>query len=376
MTMALPAFKRSEFLTLGVELELQILDPNDYGLSPSAPDLLFWVGRQGTHPGSIGPEITQGMIEISTGIQQTHEGLLFELNSLRDFLARGARELNLRLCGGGTHPFQHWGDNRISSGERYRYVSDLYGYLAKQFTVFGQHIHVGCRSGDEALWLLHALSRYVPHLIALSASSPFLLGRDTHFASSRLNSVFAFPLSGRAPMALGWQDFVSYFEKMARTGMVSSMKDFYWDIRPKPEFGTIEVRVCDTPLTVEHAADLAAYVQVIAYYLLTERPFAPSDDDYLVYTFNRFQASRFGLSGTLVDPKSAVHTTIGEDIRVTLAAVESHASELGADKACARLAGRVTEGRNDAEWIRHAFEDLGSLPEMIRAQSGLWTEHR
>jgi hypothetical protein len=101
---------------------------------------------------------------------------------------------------------------------------------------------------DAALLMLHRMSRYIPHFIALSASSPYVQGQDTAFDSARLNSVFAFPLSGRAPMALTWDDFTTYFNKMTRTGVVKSMKDFYWDIRPKPEFGTIEIRVFDTPL--------------------------------------------------------------------------------------------------------------------------------
>jgi glutamate---cysteine ligase / carboxylate-amine ligase len=124
--------------------------------------------------------------------------------------------------------------------------------------VFGQHIHVGCESGDDALFLLHSLNRYVPHFIALSASSPFFQGSDPPFNSARLNSVFAFSLGGRAPFLLRWVDFESeYFAKMETMGIVKSMKDFYWDIRPKPEYGTIELRACDTPLTVERAAALA-----------------------------------------------------------------------------------------------------------------------
>ena len=145
--------------------------------------------------------------------------------------------------------------------ERFHYSRELYGYLAKQFTVFGQHVHIGVPSGDDALYLLHALSRYVPHFIALSASSPFLQGEDTGFESSRLNSVFAFPLSGRAPFVLTWERVQPLLRQDDEHRHRASMKDFYWDIRPKPEYGTIEMRVCDTPLTVDRAAALAGYVQ-------------------------------------------------------------------------------------------------------------------
>ncbi|MDP3036597.1 MAG: YbdK family carboxylate-amine ligase [Rhodocyclaceae bacterium] len=372
--MALESFKSSRPLSLGVELELQILDTHDYALTPMANDLLYWVGRHADHPGNIVPEITQGMIEISTGIHSTHLTLSAELGEIRDFLCRGGRELNLALCGGGTHAFQHWGDTRIFHKERFHYISDVYGYLAKQFTIFGQHIHIGCPSPDEALFLLHSLSRYIPHLIALSGASPYVHGHDTGFASARLNSVFAFPLSGRAPMVNSWLEFSDYFEKMTRTGVVESMKDFYWDIRPKPEFGTIEIRVCDTPLTVGHAADLAAYLQALCRYLMVERPIVPVEDDYLVYNFNRFQACRFGTEGILVDPKSGEHRTLREDILETLVRIEQHAIELDADVPCARIKTRVEQGASDAGWCRARFTELGSAPELMRAQALRWQE--
>ena len=258
--MSLAEFTPSEPLTLGVELELQLVSNHDFDLSPQAQDLLRLLGK---HAGTwdVKPEITRSMIEISSSVQREHARLRAELNDLREQLSQAARRLNIGIAGGGTHAYQHWSDQQIFPTERFQYLNDLYGYLAKQFTVFGQHVHVGCEDGDKALWLLHALSRYVPHFIALSASSPFVQGVDTGFDSARLNSVFAFPLSGRAPFVHSWEEFGQYFDKMASTGVVKSMKDFYWDIRPKPEFGTIELRVCDTPLTVDKAAALACYLQ-------------------------------------------------------------------------------------------------------------------
>jgi len=253
--------------------------------------------------------------------------------------------------GGGTHPFQQWHEQRIYDRPRFRELSELYGYLSKQFTIFGQHVHVGCEDGDQALWLLHALSRYVPHFIALSAASPYVQGHDTGFDSARLNSVFAFPLSGRAPFVRDWDEFGAYFDKMMSTGVVQSMKDFYWDIRPKPEYGTIELRVCDTPLTVQKAAALACYLQAICRYLREERPFEPTEDDYLVYTFNRFQACRFGLDGDLVDPKTKQRQKIRDDIIRTLARIDAHALDLRALDATNLIRDSLFDG-NDAAWLR------------------------
>lgn len=258
---ALEPFSHSAALTLGVELELQLVNTHDYDLAPYADDMIRLMSSHRL-PGSVVPEMTTGMIEISTGVCQSSSEVLGQLSQIRDALVKSADKLNIAVVGGGTHPFQEWHQRRIYDKPRFRELSALYGYLSKQFTIFGQHVHVGCPDADSALLLLHRMSRYIPHFIALSASSPYVQGHDTAFDSARLNSVFAFPLSGRAPFALTWDAFSAYFDKMTRTGVVKGMKDFYWDIRPKPEFGTIEIRVFDTPLTVERAAALAGFVQL------------------------------------------------------------------------------------------------------------------
>lgn len=370
--MPLEAFAESRALTLGVELELQIVNTHDFDLSHGARDLLRLVGRRKV-PGDVKPEMTDSMIELSTGVCADYAEVLAHLRETRDALVECAGKLNVGLSGGGTHPFQDWSRRRIFDTPRFHMLSELYGYLSKQFTIFGQHVHVGCPGPDAALVLLHGLSRFIPHFIALSASSPFVQGTDTGFHSARLNSVFAFPLSGRAPFTLTWDEFTRFFDKMTRTGVVESMKDFYWDIRPKPEFGTIEVRVLDTPLTIEKAAALAAYIQCVARWLSFEQPFRPAEDDYLVYTFNRFQACRFGFDGTFVDPQTGEHRTIREDIAETLAAIEHHAIELGAEDACRRVRDDIGPLGNDATWIRNTFEHEHLLPEVVRQQCLRWS---
>ena len=369
--MSLEPFASSRALSLGVELELQIVNTHDYDLSPVAGDLLRLMKGQRI-PGIVTPEITSSMIELSTGVCEGHAQVLSELGQTRDALVHCARRLDVMLCGGGTHPFQDWSRQRIYNTPRFHQLSELYGYLSKQFTVFGQHVHVGCPGPDQALVLLHGLSRFIPHLIALSASSPFVQGNDTGFDSARLNSVFAFPLSGRAPFVQRWDEFEVFFAKMTHTGVVSSMKDFYWDIRPKPEFGTIEVRVLDTPMTIEKAAALAGYIQCLARWLRVEHPFTLNEDDYLPYTFNRFQACRFGLDGTFVDPNSGQHSVLRDQILASFDMLEVHAMELRAEEAIALLRREVLGVGNDACWQRqlHASEHL--LPEVVRQQALRW----
>ncbi|WP_136419055.1 MULTISPECIES: YbdK family carboxylate-amine ligase [Oxalobacteraceae] len=364
--MPLEPFKQSDPLTVGVELELQLVSLSDFDLTDASPDMLALLARK-PFPGNVTPEITESMIEINTEVHTRHGELLEQLRRIRDTLVRAGDMLNVGVCGGGTHPFQKWSERKIFSKPRFKQVSALYGYLAKQFTVFGQHVHIGCESGDDALMLLHSLNRYVPHFIALSASSPYFQGSDTLFNSARLNSVFAFPLSGRAPFLLRWEDFErDYFARMEHTGIVKSMKDFYWDIRPKPEYGTIELRVCDTPLNVERAAALAGYLQALCSYLLEGHEPAPAEDDYLVYNYNRFQACRFGLDGTIVHPKSHESLSVREDILTTLRRIESHAVELGGEMALEHLYHAAHAG-SDASFLRDQYVSSGSVEGMVDA---------
>lgn len=364
--MPLVPFKKSESLTMGVELELQLVSLSDFDLVSASPDMLALLGRK-PFPGNVTPEITESMIEINTDVHTNHTLLLAQLRNIRDTLVRAGDTLNIGVCGGGTHPFQKWSERKIFSKPRFKEVSVLYGYLAKQFTVFGQHIHIGCASGDDALFLLHALNRYVPHFIALSASSPYFQGRDTLFNSARLNSISAFPLSGRAPFLQKWDDFEKdYFARMEHTGIVKSMKDFYWDIRPKPEFGTIELRICDTPLTVARAAALACYMQALCSYLLTRKDVPPEEDDYLVYNYNRFQACRFGLEGTLVHPKSHETLPLREDILTTLRNMQPYAESLGSVAALEHLYAITHEG-SDAHFLRQQFAARGGAEGAVDA---------
>jgi glutamate---cysteine ligase / carboxylate-amine ligase len=163
--MPLETFKTSRSLTLGVELELQLVSLSDFDLINASPDMLELLVRR-RFPGNVVPEITESMIEVSTDVHTRHEDLLGQLHQIREALVAAGDTLNVGICGGGTHPFQQWSERKIFSKPRFKEVSALYGYLAKQFTIFGQHVHIGCTSGDEALFLLHSLNRYVPHFIA------------------------------------------------------------------------------------------------------------------------------------------------------------------------------------------------------------------
>ncbi len=367
------SFAPSAGMSLGVELELQLVRPHDLDLARDASDLLARLERRKL-PGAVKPEITESMIELNSSVHERFASLQRELDLMRKAVAEEAGVLNVRVSGGGAHPFHDWADRRIYPNERFRYVVDRYGYLAKQFTVFGQHVHVGCASGDEAVYLVHMLTRYVPHFIALSAASPFYQGEDTSFQSSRLTAVNAFPLAGHMPFVRDWAEFLEYLARMKRYGIVASMKDFYWDIRPKPEYGTIEVRVCDTPLTVRRAAQLAAYAQSLVAWHLAERPRQPVRETYLVNSYNRFEAARYGFRGELVDPYTGTKRRIGDDILETLALVEPHAQRLDCGEPLQALAAAVRADDSDAGWLRARHKERGALAHVVRDACNRWEQ--
>jgi glutamate---cysteine ligase / carboxylate-amine ligase len=186
------------------------------------------------------------MIELNSSVHTSGAALLEELELVREPWPR-KRVSSTFASRAAAHTRSTTGPTGASiPNERFLYVVERYGYLAKQFTVFGQHIHIGCPGGDDAVYLAHILTRYIPHFIALSAASPFYQGEDTSFQSSRLTAVSAFPLAGHIPFVQDWAEFMAYFDKMKGYGIVGSMKDFYWDIRPKPEYGTSR-SACATP---------------------------------------------------------------------------------------------------------------------------------
>lgn len=358
-------FSSSEPFTLGVELELQVVDLCDFDLGASASQMIAYLEKQSV-PATISPELTESMIEISVGICTSWTELRRQLRIVRDRLVAGAEYLNVGICGGGAHPFQRWQQRRIFDNPRFHKVSSLYGYLAKQFTVFGQHIHVGCENGDVAMRFLHALNRFIPHFIALSASSPFFQGSVTSFHSSRLNSISAFPLSGRCPFQLTWSDFErSYYWPMVETGIVQSMKDFYWDIRPKPEYGTIELRICDTPLTVDRASLLAGYLQALCR-RFNEVGILPRESEYLVYSFNRFQACRFGLDGLYIDPVTLREQSIRESVLDTIEWIDASKENLFDSDF---LLGELREAVNrptHADELMQQFECEGTMEDVVQ----------
>lgn len=364
-------FRASRPLTLGVELELMLLDARSGRLKSAAAPVLA-EAKNSAFGSVIKAEITQAMIEVNSGVHIDGDALASDLLEVCRVLASAARRHGVRICGGGAHPFRDWPSRDVFPQPRFEALEKTYGYLARQFTVFGQHVHVGVASADDAIRLTHWLEGFIPHCIALSAASPYQRGVDTAFQSSRVNVATLFPLSGHMPACRSWREFAAYFARMQRTGLVQSMKDFYWDIRPKPEFGTVEVRVMDTPLSVQHAVDLAIFIRGIAAFGLRAmdqgaRPARAASMAHEAYAVNRFRAARFGLAATVFDTTRGRNVSLRQDLTQWLDRIVKAGASPADMVRIERLSKRVRRGTSDANWLRRRRAIGDSWPQAMRA---------
>lgn len=366
-------FTASAPLTLGVELELQLIDRHSHDLTPAAPALLAQLAHHARHE-QFKPEITRSMIELNSAVHPHIDSLEHELQQLRDVLVQHCDQLDIGICGGGTHPFQHWADRQIFPTERFEQLAADYGYLARRFTVFGQHIHIGCPSGDAAVYLSQQLLRYIPHFVALGASSPYHLGVDTELDCARLAAIWTFPLAGHMPNLRNWLAFNDYFAELKNLGVVDSVKDLYWDVRPKPEFGTVEIRIIDTPLSVQLATDLAAYGQTLAKHLLDQTWQPMPDTLQKVHRHNLFQACRHGYNATLINPFSAEKTDLQSDLLRTLQLLQPAARALGTARHLDRLATLAAQRHNGAAAIRAQVRAGAELTTVVAHHCAQWQQ--
>ncbi len=369
--MKMLSFKKSSLVSIGIELELQIIDPMTYDLIAGAKDLIRNVSES-RYKKLIKPEVTQSMIEINSSIHQSPATLYNELIDIRDFLLRQADDIGIKISGGGTHPFQKWTLRKIFPTKRFRNLSWRFRYLSKRSTVFGQHIHIGCKNAEDALYLTHALARYVPQFIALSASSPFYQGIDTGYETSRTTVFNAFPFSGPMPYLVSWEEFSAYFYKLRQADVINSMKDFYWDIRPKPELGTVEIRVCDAPLTIEKSVLITAYIQTLSHYLLTQKTFKLAKDLYYFYGSNRFQAARYGFEGDLIDFETLGHVKISDDILNTITLISMDSKKLKTENYIKKIVKHVEKNKSDSHYLKNIYKKTDSLQKVVQTQCDLW----
>lgn len=310
---------------------------------------------------SVKPELHEAVLEIATKPAPTVEEAGAELRRLRALVAERAESHGLRLAAAGTHPFARWEEQRISPDERYRELIAALGFVARQEVIFGQHVHVGMDDPDTAVAVANGLRAYVPIILALSANSPFWMGRDTGMASARTPIFKQFPRVGLPPRYASWEDWQRRIAFMTRAGMVSDHTWFWWDVRIAPTHGTVEMRAMDAQTRVEHSVGFAALVQALVKQLCEDGPPAEMPDEILAE--NKWRAARHGLEGPLVDLPATTEVPAADLARRVLDRAREHAQDLGGADALAALEDLVDRGNGATRQRRiytanHDFREL------------------
>lgn len=294
-------FRTSEPLTYGLELELQIVDPRTGRLFPGCQPLMEELARRGD-ASPFAHEATLATIEINSSIHRDAAAMAAEMRRLVERARNAARTLTLDLCGGGTNLAQFWNERVMAPTERARVLEGRFGFLPKRFSTYGMHVHVGMPDREAAVRVANVLQALSPLFIALAAASPFLQSADTGFAASRPLEPLVYPHGGPMPFLSNWQALEDEVSAIMTTGLAFTLKDIYWDVRPKPEFGTVEVRVFDTPLRLDKALHLASLTRQLAGLALEGELALTGPVPAGTLRASRFLACRDGLKANLYDP--------------------------------------------------------------------------
>ena len=310
---------------------------------------------------AIKPELHQAVLEIATDPYARVEQAGEHLGRLRATVRERAEALGLRVAAAGTHPFARWEDQRISPDERYRALIEQLGFVARQEVIFGQHVHVAVDDPDQAIAVANGLRAYVPLLVALSANSPYWMGRDTGMASARMPIFKQFPRVGLPPRYTGWEDWQRRMSFMQRAGMVDDHTWFWWDVRISPRLGTVELRAMDVQTRAEHALGFAALAQALVKQLCEDEP--PGDVPDEILAENKFRAARRGLEGDLVDLPTCERMPVADLARRVLDRAREHAQDLGGGDALDALEDLLEHGNGAMRQRRiyaanHDFAEL------------------
>lgn len=293
-------FTPSAAFSVGMELELQLLDPVSLDLAEAVLPLLETYSDHRY----VKPEFLQNTVEVVSPVAADLSELEAGLRPLLVELLLHLEQLGLAVCGAGTHPF-HRRPARYTPGERYRLMERNYGWLGQNQVTFATHVHLGMPSGAEALTLMHELKPFLPLLVALSASSPFWHGSDTGFAAFRQRVLAASRTYGIPPDFHDWPAFERFYATMSRAGVLGSVQDIHWDLRPAPHFGTLEVRVMDAQPSLGEALALAALLRALVRFLQASRgcwtpPAGLAPQPWWLLRDNCFIASRDGIEASLI----------------------------------------------------------------------------
>ena len=323
-------FLASERTSLGVEMELEIVDRETRELRSGATEVLALLGAEhdGEHP-KAKHELLESTIEIITGVCSTVPEARADLAATLDEVTAYTAPRGMELMCSGTHPFSDWAKQDVSPNPRYAELLEEMQWIGRRLQIFGIHVHVGVRSAEKAIGIANALSAYIPHLLALSASSPYWMGHDTGLASSRSKVFEGLPTAGLPYQLSGWDEFEAFMTTLVSAQSISSIREVWWDIRPHPGFGTVELRICDGLPTLVEVGAVAAISQCLVELFNTriDQGYTLPVPRAWVVRENKWRAARHGVDAKiLMDDKGTLSPLRTELTRLVeeLAPVAGH----------------------------------------------------
>ncbi|MFM1966204.1 MAG: hypothetical protein RL134_1929 [Actinomycetota bacterium] len=356
--------------SLGIEVELALVDAESGALTCVAPELLARVGAaypDAEHP-KIKKELYQCTVEVITGVCTSVSEARADLAESMREVERAAAESGAAIMGAGLHPFTPWHQLTLSEGERYQRLVDTIAWPARRLTTHGVHVHVGVRSGDKAIATVNALTGYLPVFLALSAASPYWNGRDTGLASTRTKIFEAMPTTGLPPHLRDWAEFNVFLDTLIEAGAIETVREVWWDIRPHPGYGTVELRMCDAMPTLWEISALAALAQslVVEFDRAIDRGEMPEVPREWVRRENKWRAARWGVESDLVVDESGRTQPLRDIVDALVDRLLPVATELGCAAELVDLRRIVAEGPSYVRQRRIVSEG-GDLPDVVRA---------
>ena len=368
-------FNGSPNPTIGVEIELQVVDPQSFNLKQGSVEILEALTSVEGALDHVKQELTQSTIEVITGVCTTVEEAMADLATSIRQVYRLSDDLGFTLAAAGTHPFGQWRDQKIYPNERYQDLVDRIQWPARRLLIYGLHVHVGVASGEKAIAISNALCSYLPHLLALSASSPFIDFEDTGLASSRTKIFEGMPTAGLPYRLANYGEFQRFMNTLVRAKAIQTIREIWWDIRPHPNFGTLEIRICDAPTTMQELASLVALVQTLVV-ALDERYEAgvtmPILQPWIVRE-NKWRACRHGLDADVITTNDGDHGALREVIPMLVERMMPIAARLGCADELAAIPAHIDAGAS-YERQRACFEHSRRLPDVVANVAGEFRE--
>jgi len=371
MNTALPnlAFTPNAHPSLGVELELQLVDAHDMTLRSGFQEMVDALPESESW---LKAELMQCYVEINTDVCQTVDDARKDLSSKLRRLNQAAHQADMRLLWAGTHPFSLWMEQKVTPKERYNKLVDSLQDIARRMVAFGMHVHVGVDSGDKAVMLTDRLMRYLSALLALSANSPFWVGRNTGLHSQRTKILEGLPAAGTPPNLRNYSEYCWVVNHSIQNGTINSIQEIWWDVRPHPKYGTIEVRVCDLPPNLEDALGLTALIQCLIAKLSEQIDEGVYQQDIhpLMVRQNKWKAARHGKSAEVIDPVSHKTIPVRDLIIFLYQNLEPIAERLGCGKELAHVLTMLERPNGAEKQLTHYHATNHNLPEVVRRMIG------